>query len=405
MSDSREEFDIVIAGGGIVGSTLACALGVDSSIGGRRIALLEANKKLPSFSGDSFDPRVVALSTESKKILDNIDIWPRVINQRACPYYRMHVWDAEGTGEMHFDCDDLHEDSLGHIVENSVLLKSLREKIEQLNAIEFYGDLAVESVQLNSGANDLTKVVLADGTELTTCLLIAADGSNSTLRTLLNMSVREWDYDQQAIITTVKTEKGHNFTAWQRFTQDGPLAFLPLTDDGSDSYCSIVWSADTALAQELMQLETPQFCARLGRDFEYRLGRVLDADRRYAIKLVQRHAKSYIQPGVALVGDAAHTVHPLAGQGVNLGLYDVQVLAEEIIRACVRDVPLADFSILRRYERRRKTHNLLAMGAMEGFKRLFGADDPAIRWLRNTGMRFCNEQGWIKKRLARMASG
>lgn len=405
MSDSREVFDIVIVGGGIVGSTLACALGADSNIGSRRIALLEANTKLPNFFGDSFDPRVVALSAESRKILDEIDIWPRIINQRACPYYQMHVWDAEGTGEMHFDCDDLHEDSLGHIVENSVLLKSLRGKIEQLDAIEFYGDRAVESVQLNSGANNLTTVVLTDGTELTACILIAADGSNSTLRTLLNMPVREWDYDQEAIITTVKTEKSHEFTAWQRFTQKGPLAFLPLTDNSDSSHCSIVWSADTALAEELMQLETPEFCARLGRDFEYRLGRVLDADQRFAIKLVQRHAKDYIQPGIALVGDAAHTVHPLAGQGVNLGLYDVQVLVEEIIRACERDIPLADFSILRRYERRRKTHNLLAMGAMEGFKRLFGADDPAIRWLRNTGMRFCNEQGWIKKRLARMASG
>lgn len=405
MSDSSKEFDIVIVGGGIVGSTLACALGSDNNIGGRKIALLEANTKLPAFSGDSFDPRVVALSAESRKILDNIDIWPRVINQRACPYYQMHVWDAEGTGEMHFDCDDLHEDSLGHIVENSVLLKSLREKIAQLSAIEFYGDLAVESVRLNAGANDLTKVTLTGGTELTTRLLIAADGSNSTLRTLLNMPVREWDYNQEAIITTVKTENSHDFTAWQRFTHKGPLAFLPLTNNGDNCHCSIVWSADTALAEELMQLETPDFCARLGRDFEYRLGRVLDADQRFAIKLVQRHAKDYIQPGIALVGDAAHTVHPLAGQGVNLGLYDVQVLAEEIIRAWVRDIPLTDFSVLQRYERRRKTHNLLAMGAMEGFKRLFGADDPAIRWLRNTGMRFCNGQGWIKKRLARMASG
>lgn len=405
MSISCKEFDIVIVGGGIVGSTLACVLGADSNIGSRRIALLEANTKLQTFSGDSFDPRVVALSAESRKILANIDIWQRVMSQRACPYYQMHVWDAEGTGEMHFDCDDLHEDSLGHIVENSVLLKSLREKIAQLDTLEFYGDLAVESVQLNSRASGLTKVVMADGTELTTRLLIAADGSNSTLRSLLNMPVREWAYEQEAIVTTVKTENSHEFTAWQRFNQKGPLAFLPLTSGGDSSHCSIVWSADTALAEELMQLETREFCARLGRDFEYRLGHVLDADQRFAIKLVQRHAKDYIQPGVALVGDAAHTVHPLAGQGVNLGLYDVQVLAEEIIRAGVRNIPLADFSILRRYERRRKAHNLLAMGAMEGFKRLFGADDPAIRWLRNTGMRFCNEQGWIKKRLARMASG
>ncbi len=402
---SANAFDIVIVGGGIVGSTLACALGVDERIGKRRIALLEANKKLRAFSGDSFDPRVVALSGESKKILDNIGIWRQVLNQRACPYYHMHVWDAEGTGEMHFDCDDLHEDSLGHIVENSVLLKALWEKIEQLDSVEFYHNLAVESVKLKAGENSPTTIVLAGGKELTTSLLIAADGSNSTLRTLLDMPVREWDYGQEAVITTVKTEKGHGFTAWQRFTLNGPIAFLPLQNKGDDSHCSIVWSADTGLAEQLVKLETAAFCEQLGRDFEYRLGRVLDADTRYAIKLVQRHAKDYIRPGVALVGDAAHTIHPLAGQGVNLGLYDVQVLAEEILRARIREIPLDDFSLLQRYERRRKTHNLLAMGAMEGFKRLFGADDPAVRWLRNTGMRFFNGQGWIKKRLAKMASG
>ena len=246
---------------------------------------------------------------------------------------------------------------------------------------------------------------LSNGNEITAALLIAADGAHSKVRELAEFSTREWDYGQQAIITTVRTEQPHEFTAWQRFMHSGPLAFLPLQQQGDAHRCSIVWSAEDALATELMALDDDTFCARLTAAFEARLGKVIHCDKRYAIPLRQRHATTYIQPGIALVGDAAHNIHPLAGQGVNLGLLDVIALAQEIERALLRGIPLADYSILRRYQRQRLAGNLGMMSAMEGFKRLFGNRSLAVNWLRNTGMRQLNSVTAIKKIIINTALG
>jgi 2-octaprenylphenol hydroxylase len=203
----------------------------------------------------------------------------------------------------------------------------------------------------------------------------------------------------------VHTENPHEFTAWQRFMHTGPLAFLPLQHQGDAHSCSIVWSAEDALAQELMALTDEQFCVQLEAAFEARLGRITRCAERFAIPLRQRHASSYIQPGIALVGDAAHNIHPLAGQGVNLGLLDVIVLVQELERAQRRGVPLTDYSILRRYQRQRLAANLGMMAAMEGFKRLFGNRSLAVNWLRNTGIRELNSMNTIKKIIINTALG
>jgi len=240
---------------------------------------------------------------------------------------------------------------------------------------------------------------------LNTSLLIAADGARSRVRDLAGFATREWDYGQRAIVATVRTRKAHEFTAWQRFMRTGPLAFLPLCEAGDDHLASIVWSAETQFAEELMQLDEKRFCARLGEAFEYRLGEIDAVSQRFAFPLRQRHAKTYAQAGIVLVGDAAHNIHPLAGQGVNRGLLDVATLHQEILRALARDLPLADYSILRRYQRARLGSNLSMMSAMESFKRLFGSRSLAINWLRNTGLRQVDAIVPLKKFIISAALG
>jgi 2-octaprenylphenol hydroxylase len=404
-SGTDSDFDLVIVGAGLVGASLACAIAQQESAQHLRIAVVEASIDQQHFSGEQFDPRVVALTHASQKLLADIGCWDEIVAQRVCAYREMKVWDGEGTAAIEFDCAEVQQTYLGHIVENSVIVNQLRERMAQLPNIRLIQPAAVTHVIPAQPEFPRVRVKLDTGVEITASLLIAADGAKSKVRELAAFATREWDYGQRAIITTVHTERPHEFTAWQRFMHTGPLAFLPLQHNGDAHCCSIVWSAEDELAQELMALDNDAFCARLTSAFEARLGRVIRCDRRYAISLRQRHASSYIQPGIVLVGDAAHNIHPLAGQGVNLGLLDVQVLAQEIERALQRGIPLADYSILRRYQRQRLASNLGMMSAMEAFKRLFGSRSLAVNWLRNTGMRQLNSVAALKKMIINLALG
>lgn len=405
MSTQESFFDVIIVGGGIVGATTALRIAKETSLS---IALIEASSVSASFDGESFDPRVVALSLESQHILDNMDAWQSIVAQRICPYVGMQVWDGEGTGHIEFLSRDIHQDSLGAIVENSVIINALNQQITHTPSIYYLRGAAINAITVlnKDTATQITQLTTDEGQQLHCSLAIAADGSQSALRDLSQIKTREWSYGHTAIVTTVTTEKSHQFQAWQRFTQHGPLAFLPLTQHGDDSQrASVVWSQTHSRAEQNMQLSDDDFCKQIGREFEYRLGSIQHTEQRFAIPLVQRHAKYYIKPGIALIGDAAHAIHPLAGQGVNLGLYDADTLSTEIIRAHQRHIPLNHISILNRYQRQRMPHNLAAMAAMEGFKRLFGTDNLATRWLRNQGMHTVNGQVWLKKILSSIAAG
>ncbi|WP_331344818.1 2-octaprenyl-6-methoxyphenyl hydroxylase [Cellvibrio sp. UBA7661] len=398
-------FDVIIVGAGLVGASLACAIAQLNAAQSLRIAVIEASNSAAQFSGDNFDPRVVALTHASENLLKKIGCWNGIANERVCAYREMKVWDGEGTAAIEFDCADVQQDHLGHIVENSLLVAHLRKRMDEFATIQLIQPAAVVALHSEADMASPVRITLNNGDEITGSLLIAADGAQSSVRELAGFATREWDYNQQAIITTVRTEKPHEFTAWQRFMHTGPLAFLPLQQNGDAHQCSIVWSADNDFAQELMALDDEHFCARLTDAFESRLGKVIRCDQRYCIPLRQRHATSYIQQRIALVGDAAHNIHPLAGQGVNLGLLDVIALVNEIERALVRGIPLHDASILRRYQRQRLAGNLGMMSAMEGFKRLFGSRSIAINWLRNTGMRQLNSVSGIKKIIINAALG
>jgi 2-polyprenylphenol 6-hydroxylase len=402
---TTREFDLVIVGAGLVGAALACAIAQAEAAQDLRIAVIEAGSDLPHYSGEQFDPRVVALTHKSQQLFTDIGCWDAIAAARVCAYRTMKVWDGEGTAAIDFDCAEVQQNHLGHIVENSLIVKQLRTRMAQHRNIHIIQPVSVVQVIPAQAEYPRVRIQLSNGDEISTALLIAADGAHSKVRELAEFTTREWDYGQQAIITTVRTELPHEFTAWQRFMCTGPLAFLPLQNNGAANACSIVWSADDELAEELMALDNATFCARLTTAFEARLGAVIACDKRFAIPLRQRHATTYIQPGIALVGDAAHNIHPLAGQGVNIGLQDVMVLAQEIERALERKIPLADYSILRRYQRQRLAGNLGMMTTMEGFKHLFGSRSLAVTWLRNSGMHQLNSQSAIKKMIINSALG
>ncbi len=401
MNNAIAHYDLVIVGAGLVGASLACAIAQQKDAASLRIALVEAGSESQEFSGEHFDPRVVALTQASQELLHKIGVWDEIVRVRACAYSDMHVWDGEGTASIHFNCAEVRANHLGHIVENSVILHALRKKITQYSQITLIQPARV--VALNNGSG--VEMTLDNGDLMSTNLLIAADGAQSKVRELADFETREWDYGHKAIVTTVQTELPHQATAWQRFMRTGPLAFLPLPSVNQKHFCSIVWSAELELADELMRLSDAEFCMRLGSAFEHKLGNVLHSAERFAIPLRQRHAKTYIQPHIVLVGDAAHNIHPLAGQGVNLGLLDVAALAQEIERALVRKIPLNDFSILRRYQRQRLAGNLMMMSAMEAFKRLFGSNSLMLTWLRNSGMRQLNSITELKKIIVKAAMG
>lgn len=403
--DAVSVVDITIVGAGIVGASLACLLAQHPAAAALRIAVVEAGGEPHSYCGENFDPRVVALTQTSRELLEEIQCWQPLLERRLCPFRDVHVWDGEGTGNIGFSSAEVHADALGYIVENSLLVRVLRGRLRALGGVEIIQPASVVEVGKNQEAGECVDILLRDGRKVRTTLLIAADGAQSAVRELAQFPTREWDYHQQAIVTTVRTQASHNYTAAQRFSARGPLAFLPLQECGDSHYSSIVWSADTELAQELMALSDQAFCQTLTRTFEQRLGAVEQTDQRYCIPLRQRHARYYVQPGIALVGDAAHNIHPLAGQGVNLGLQDVAVLSEEIFRALGRHVPLHHLSILRRYQRQRMAGNLAMMSAMEGFKRLFGSRSLAVTYLRNTGMAELNSLPLLKNFIVKTMVG
>lgn len=394
--------DIVIVGAGMVGAALACKLAQE--LPALRIVLLEAQPFRSNYSSADFDPRVVALTAASRHLLDSVGAWRDIEATRICPYTHMEVWDSRGTGSVHFDSREVAEPALGYIAENSVVQEALLKQLSN-TSVQLICPAKVSAINLPMG-NEPALVLLEDGRSLRCSLIVATDGANSTVRQMANLETREWPYGHTAIICTAYTEKCHGWTARQAFTPQGPLAFLPLQDEHQrGEACSIVWSAPTEYANHLLSLDDEAFAKTLGEFFEHRLGRILRVTRRFHFPLQQRHCKDYFKPGLVVAGDAAHTIHPLAGQGVNLGFQDVQVLAEEMVRAVQRHIPLADVSILQRYQRRRKGPNLAMMGAMEGFKQLFSREELPLHWLRNEGMNRLAQIPFVKKQLIKKAMG
>lgn len=397
--------DLVIVGGGLVGSAVACA--VAQAAPQLKIVVCESREQKASvFQGTQYDPRVVALSETCCEILSSLGVWPQVVAGRVCPYRGMAVWDGEGLGAIGFDSADSHRDALGYIIEHSLLLSAFRNRLFELDNVRWCCPAQVET--WHQEADGTNRLYFSNGWHLNCDLLVAADGANSALREQAGITTRRKDYHQTAIVTTVRCAKPHGNVARQRFSSTGPLAFLPLPppDQGEPArYCSIVWSQDTVVAEQVLSLADAEFCDAIGRAGEHCLGDIEWVDRRYGIELKQMHAVSYGRGGFALVGDAAHRIHPLAGQGANLGIYDAKALAEEIARASERNVPLTHDSLVKRYQRRRRPHNAAAALTMEGFKTLFADQHPVAVLGRNSGMSRLNKWMPVKRLLMDAAAG
>ncbi len=389
-----QHYDVIIVGGGIVGSTLACILLQH----GMKIAVIEAQTPIAE-TAKNIDLRVYALTRASEQIFRYIHAWQNMEKQRVSPFQQMHVWDAEGLGEIHFDSAEIMQPTLGYIVEQNVIQTGLAQCLDEFKNLTVYQPAQVQKFEVTDTS---VTVTLNDQQTLTSQLLVGAEGANSPIRTLAGINYHLYDYAQQAVVATVTTEYSHQATAWQRFLPTGPLAFLPLSNEYQ---CSIVWSADTVVAQRLANLEKIEFQQALGEAFAFKLGDITDISVRNIFPLKRRHAFHYVKPRIAIIGDAAHTIHPLAGQGVNLGLLDAATLGEVVVDTYNQQLDVGHYKYLRRYERQRKGNNLVTMAAMDGFKYLFGQRPPSLTWLRNVGMALTNQLPPIKRHLIEQAMG
>jgi len=390
------DYDIIIVGAGMVGATLACGLAEEAE--NLRIAVIDANAPDLDWDETSYDLRVSAITRSSQNLFKRVAAWQSITNQRVSPYRDMFVWDAGGKGEIHFDSADMGETDLGHIIENRVIVKALHQRMKEIKHIDLLCPAQIKAIEFKQ---DKTELSLNDKTKLMANLIVGADGSRSWIRQQADIAVKGWDFDQAALVTTVKTEKYHQDTAWQRFLNTGPLAFLPLTEGNS----SIVWSTSPEEAKRLMNIPAEEFATELEQAFESKLGKIESVAGRAVFPLRLFETLHYVKPRLALVGDAAHTIHPLAGQGVNLGLADVNSLIEVIVDALNEKKDIGDLKVLRRYERWRRAENRSMLVAMDGLKRLFGSELTIVKSLRSLGLNLTNKTTALKNIIMQQAMG
>ncbi len=387
-----EHFEVIIVGGGIVGSAAACALGA----AGVRVAVVEAREQQPD--AEIRDARRYAITRASERILRALEVWDAIAAHDPCAFTDMEVWDAVGNGALHFDAAELGEPCLGYILEPRSIATALQAQLQTQSSVSVLCPASCAAVHTAAAQ---AEVVLDDGRTLNANVVVAADGARSPVRAMLGIGIRSLDYRQCSLVALVRTAQPHRNTAWQRFLPGGPLAFLPMADD----WCSIVWTLPDTDIDRVLGLAPEDFHAELGAAFDHRLGEIVESGPRTAWPLRRQHAERYVIERAALIGDAAHAIHPLAGQGVNLGLLDAAALSEVILDAVHQGRDPGALRTLRRFERWRRGDNQLMMSAMDGINRLFSNASPLLGQVRSRGLDAVNRAGLLRQLFMRHAMG
>ena len=385
----NQQFDVLVVGGGVVGLTAALSM----LSRGFSVALVDSGPLSVNLAEPC--PRVYAVNQASQDLLQDLSVWPQLDNTRLSPYRAMYVWDATNNAHIEFDAHMVASENLGHILEESVLKQALLQRLSEQSAFTMLAHTVVTAVECSPHCI----TIKGDKISWQAKLLMVADGGNSPCRQLLNVPCTTWSYHQNALVALVHTEKAHQQTAYQVFNADGPLAFLPLVDE---KQCSIVWSTIPARAKQLIALSEQDFNSELTTAFAGKLGQVRLEGPRYQFPLTMRHTKQYSGSRWLLLGDAAHTIHPLAGLGLNVGLADVATWLSCLDKG---NNHIASNKVLGAYQRHRKHAVWQIIALMDGLKSLFTNPLPPVIALRNIGLRLCNRISPLKRILIEHAAG